>query len=80
MKYSHRDAAAIDDIANDVEAMQSLAGGISAGLHQGMVDPAHIHRLFATHATAIHSRLAALAHEMRERVASNDCDQADAGD
>lgn len=61
------DAAAIQRIAIDLEAFESLASGMSEGLRAGVVDPDHIYTLFATQATAIRVRLVALATEMRQR-------------
>ena len=59
--------AAIDRIATDMEAFESLASGMSEGLRAGVVDPAHVYTLVATQAEAIRLRQVALANDMRQR-------------
>lgn len=63
--------AAIHRIAADMEAFESLAGGMSEGLRAGVVDPAHVYTLVATQAEAIRLRLVALATDMAGRQDSS---------
>jgi hypothetical protein len=61
MKNLQRAVVSIERIANDIDAFESLAAGMAAGLRAGLVDPDHLYTLVSRYAAAIRAQLDQLA-------------------
>lgn len=65
MTSSKKILAMIERLQIHVDAMESLAGGVAAGLREGTVDVDHVYVLMATQADAMRGQLGRIESAVR---------------